>query len=252
MGRGSFSAVTAGRIFSAIALAVLVGCADGKSSPPGTATPRTNPQDPAGSQGSQGSQDKQEKKMTSTDPRDPKAWEQAAALAQQAAGAAVTKHSDRLPFLFTAGAKKVLVHKGAVVTGRGPAVAGAYLRDLGVIQGMGPQIDDILVALDALDALPNVDGVDKRAWVDKSVADLAPYIYTDGTTAQVVLHYFLGGKPVQTIDSDPTHKKQAGASAGAPLDQPRPPGAGPRATARMTLEIRAAGDAAWKRETINT
>jgi len=214
-------------------LVALVGCADGKSAQPSTDKPSTpTPQEPA---------------MTTTDPRDPKAWEAAASLAEKTAGAPVTKKSDSLPFVFeTTTGKRVVIHNGTVVTGRGPAVAGAYLRDLGVIQGKGPQIDDILVALDALDALPTLPNVDKHGWVGKQLPDLAPYVYTDGQTAQIVLHYFLGGKPIVKVDTDPTHKPQVG----APMDAG--PGPVPKATARMTLELRPQGDATWKREDINT
>jgi hypothetical protein len=218
-----------------MATALVVGCADGKSSaPPATQTTHRTTQEP---------------KMTTTDPRDPKAWEQAAALAEKTAGAPVTKHSDKLPFLFTAGSTKVLIHQGAVVTGRGPAVAGAYLRDLGVIAARGPQIDDVLVVLDALDALPSIQGIDKHAFVDKSLPALAPSIYGDGQTAQIVLHYFVGGKPVTPVKNDPADKEQA---SGGERIEPRGSAPVPRATARMTLEIPKQGDATWKREDINT
>src|SRR5262245_36636065 len=112
--------------------------------------------------------------ITATDPKDPAAWSEAARLAQRAA---TDKHSDALPFLFDGPKGPVLVHHGKVVTERGPAVAGAYLRDLGVIRSAGPTIDDAVYALAALDALPAVDKLSKDAFVhatDAKLADIHP------------------------------------------------------------------------------
>lgn len=165
--------------------------------------------------------------MTTTDPRDPKAWQEAAAIAHKAAGGPVTKHADALPFLFdTAKGPALLVHQGKLVTDRGPVVAGAYLRDLGIIKGMGPQIDDVVYVLTALDALPTVDKLGKDAFIhtdNPRDAGLTARIESDGQTAQIVLHYRLEGPPVQQIDPDPSHKKVEGSKGGrlAPSVLPR-------------------------------
>jgi hypothetical protein len=213
---------------------LVIACADKSSS----STPTTKPSPEA----------KPEVKVTSTDPVDPKAWEQAAAIAQKSAPGA-KKAADTLPFLFVGGGKTVLVHKGNVVEARGPAAAASYLRDLGIIEHRGPQIDDVLIALDALDALPVVDKLDRKAYADKSVPDVGASLYSDGLTASITLHYFLGGGPIVNVDPNaPKVRRAGGAGAPMPVDPNQPK---PRAAARMTLEIRAQGDASWKRENLN-
>ncbi len=103
--------------------------------------------------------------MKNTDPSDPKAWAEAQSLAAAQSVGEVTKRSDALPFMFQAerALRAVLIHNGSVVKLRGPAVAGAYLRDLGITQGKGPQLDDVLWALWALEALPDVKPSPRRA-----------------------------------------------------------------------------------------
>src|SRR5262245_23052281 len=98
---------------------------------------------------------KQAPPMTDLDPKSPAAWMQAEAIAATAAKGTLKKRSDALPFLFTAESPPaVLIHRGAVVRDKGPRVAGDYLRDLGIIEGRGPQLDDVLFVLGALDARP--------------------------------------------------------------------------------------------------
>ncbi len=189
--------------------------------------------------------------MTSSDPNDPNAWEQAAAIAKTASPGALTKRSATLPFFFQAAdGTGVLVHQGKLVTERGPATAGAYLRDLGLIRGEGPAIDDVLPVLAALDALPDVGKVDNRSYVNDpataKLADLNPRIETDGQTAKVVLHYLASGGPSVTIDNDPTHKTVKGAPAPPGTKQPVA-----RPVTRMSLTIPTSGAAAWTREDLN-
>lgn len=186
--------------------------------------------------------------MTHTDPHDPASWTEAEQLAAKQKVGAVRKRSAELPFLFSAErARSVLLHRGAVVTKRGPVVAGAYLRDLGVPQGKGPQLDDVLWALWALDALPKVDPLGPEGYVNvpnnARLADLTARIEYDGQSAHIVLHYF---KP------DPPMPKDVQVGGG-----PRGTGVGggiggtTRALVRMTLNIPEKGDAAWRREDIN-
>jgi len=185
--------------------------------------------------------------MTSTDPRNPKSWSEASALAQKAAAGPVTLHSDALPFFYDGPKGPILVHLGKVVTERGPVIAGAYLRDLGIIRGMGPAIDDAVFALTALDALPAVDKLAKDAFVhasDPKLADVHPRIETDGQTARIVLHYFLAGPPTQQVDPDPSHRH-----VGSPTQSDMKVKVQP--VARMSLTIPSSGDAAWSRENIN-
>lgn len=189
--------------------------------------------------------------MKNTDPSDPKAWAEAQALAAAQGVGEVTRRSDALPFMFQAERvlRAVLIHNGSVVKLRGPAVAGAYLRDLGVAQGKGPQLDDVLWALWALEALPAVKPLAEESYVHNTesprLADLTARIEHDGTTARVVLHYL---KP----------------DTSEPPGAPGRPGAGPggselkgvvmpktRAVVRATLTIPPTGDAAWRLEDLN-
>jgi hypothetical protein len=227
--------MVASRVWAVAALWFMVACADkSTSSSPPSKPPPTKPSP--------------EIKMTSTDPADPKAWEQAAAIAQQAVPGA-KKLADTLPFLFAANGKAVLIHKGNVVEARGPAAAAAYLRDLGIIEFRGPKIDDILVALDVLDGLPVVDKLDRKAYLDKSVPDFGASLYSDGLTAYITLFYVLGGNPIRVVDPDAPPRKPGGEGSPMPVDPNQKP---PRAAARMTLEITAKTEAAaWKRENLN-
>src|SRR3954454_10357208 len=75
-------------------------------------------------------------------------WDQARAIAEKSGASGLAKWKDDVPYLFQAkGSSGVLVHKAAVVTARGPAVAGAYLRDIGVLDGNGPSPDSLLALL---------------------------------------------------------------------------------------------------------
>lgn len=188
--------------------------------------------------------------MTDLDPSSPEAWKQAEALAAAAAPGKLSRRSAALPFLFTAeGGAAVLVHRGEVVRDRGAKAAGAYLRDLGVIMGKVPAIDDALAVLAALAALPPITDVPSDRFVhapgDAALADVTARLEFDGVTATVTLTYFLG---------PPTPPKGTGA-APAPGDVgAREPGYKPslvRPIARCTLTIPKAGDAAWKVERLS-
>lgn len=188
--------------------------------------------------------------MTDLDPTSPAAWMQAEALAATVARGKIQKHSDALPFLFKADQPPyVLIHKGQVVRDKGVKVAGEYLRDLGIVENRGPAIDDVLVVLGALDALPPVTGAPKESYVhapgDKALADLTARIYVGGGNAKITLVYFLSGPlmperggpaaPGDTVgDMDPDHR-------------PKPY----RKIARCRLVIPKAGDAAWTVEQLN-
>lgn len=187
--------------------------------------------------------------MTHTDPHDPASWTEAEQLAAKQKVGDVHKRSDALPFLFSADrAKAVLIHHGAVVTKRGPVIAGAYLRDLGVPQGKGPQLDDVLWTLWALDALPSVDPLGPEGYVNvpnnKRLADLTARIEFDGQSAHIVLHYF---KPEPKLPKDvhPGGSAPQGTAVGGRV------GGTTRALVRMTLDIPEKGDSAWRREDIN-
>jgi hypothetical protein len=184
--------------------------------------------------------------MTDLDPSSPAAWTQAEAIAATAAKGKLEKRSDALPFLFKADQPPfVLVHKGQVVRDKGPKVAGEYLRDLGIIEFRGPAIDDILVALTALDALPPVTGVAKDAYIhDPKQPDLTAQLYSDGVTALVTLTYFLSG-PILPDRGGPAAPGDTGSRY--PNYKPKPY----RKIARCTLTIPKAGDATWKIENLN-
>jgi hypothetical protein len=189
--------------------------------------------------------------MTHTDPHDPASWTEAQQIAARQGAGEVHKRSDALPFLFQADrTRAVLIHHGAVITQRGPIVAGGYLRDLGVPRGQGPQLDDVLWTLWALDALPKVDPLSAEGYINvpnnQRLADLTARIEWDGQSAHIVLHYF-----------KPEPKQPPDVHRGAPA-----PGAGgtavggavggtTRALVRMTLDIPETGDSAWRREDIN-
>lgn len=188
--------------------------------------------------------------MTDLDPKSPAAWIQAEALAATAAKGKLAKRSDALPFLFTAtDPPAVLVHKGKVVRDKGAKVAGEYLRDLGIIEGKGPAIDDVLAVLAALDAWPPVAQVPKTSYVhapgDKALADVTAQVYFDGVSAQITLVYFLGG-PIMPERGGPAG---SGDTVGGmdPDYRPRPY----RKMARCTLDIPKTGDPAWKIEHLN-
>lgn len=186
--------------------------------------------------------------MTHTDPHDPASWTEAEQLAQQQKAGEVHKRSEALPFLFSADrTRSVLIHQGQVITQRGPVVAGAYLRDLGVPQGKGPQLDDVLWTLWALDALPKVEPLGPEGYVhvpnNKRLEDLTARIEYDGQSAHIVLHYFKPDPPL------PKNVNRGGAPQGTAVGGAV--GGTTRALVRMTLDIPETGDAAWRREDIN-
>ncbi len=188
--------------------------------------------------------------MTDLDPKSPAAWMQAEAIAATVAKGKLEKRSDALPFLFKAEDPPwVLIHKGQVVREKGAKAAGEYLRDLGIIEHKGPGIDDVLVVLAALDALPPVPGVSKDSYVhapgDKALADITAQVYSSGSTATITLVYYLSGPimperggpagPGDTVgDVDPDYK-------------PKPY----RKIARCTLTIPKTGEPSWKVEHLN-
>jgi hypothetical protein len=188
--------------------------------------------------------------MTHTDPKDPAAWAEAEKIAAAQNAGKVSKRSDALPFLFQADrAHAVLVHKGQVITQRGPVVAGAYLRDLGVAQGKGPQLDDVLWTLWALDALPDVKPLAAEGYVhvanNPRLADITANIEWDGQSAHIVLHYFKPEpalpKDVRVSGSGPSGTAVGGSAGNGKI----------RALVRMTLDVPEKGDAAWRREDLN-
>jgi len=223
------------------ALLVLL-CAACKTGPAETGpsadpTPRKEPQ-------------KEAPAMTDFDPKSPAAWMQAEAIAATAARGKLEKRSDALPFLFQAEAPPfVLVHQGQVVRDKGAKVAGAYLRDLGIIEGKGPGIEDVLVVLFALDAWPPVPGVPKESYVhapgDKALADITAQVYFDGAEATVTLVYFTSGP----IMPKPPGPPAPGDTVGSMDPDFRPKSY--RQIARCTLTIPKKGDPAWKVEPLN-
>jgi hypothetical protein len=186
--------------------------------------------------------------MTTMDPSSSEAWKQAEAIAATQASGALKMRSKALPFLFMADRPAaVLVHKGVVVKEKGAAAAGSYLRDLGVIQGKGPAIEDVLYVLHVLDAWPSIKEVDQQAYIhypnDERLADLTARLEYDGESARVVLHYFLseGARPSPVEPSQKDYKKN---DVGTVDKQARPPAT--RQVARATLVIPASGEPAWK------
>lgn len=135
------------------------------------------------------------------------------------------------------GYRGVLVHHGKVITGRGLEVAAAYLRDVGIVAGPEPTIDQALSALFVLHALPEVEGFGEEAYVYSDASgplkDLRARIEREPGKATIVLSY-LG-------DEDSGYFE-----AGAP-DRPE---ADLRAVVKMSLAIAESpkGPAAWTRE----
>lgn len=189
--------------------------------------------------------------MTDMDPTSPAAWMQAQAIAATVAKGKLQKRSDALPFLFTATSPPVvLVHHGAVVRGKGAKVVGEYFRDLGIIEGKGPQIEDALFVLAAFDALPPITEVPRDSYVhapgNPKLADATARVDFTGMDAGIELTYFLspplmprGGNgppgPGDTVGGkDPNYKPSMY-----------------RQIARCTLVIPKTGDPAWKIERLN-
>lgn len=186
--------------------------------------------------------------MTEMDPSSPEAWKQAEAIAAKAARGTLEKRSQALPFLFMADSPQaVLVHQGKVVTDRGAAAAGRYLRDLGVIQGKGPAIDDVLYVLHVFEAWPPIKEVPVESYIhvagDERLADLTARLEYDGEAARVVLHYFLGAGERPT-PRQPTEKELEENDVGTVDRTTRPPVTRP--VARATLHIPASGEPGWK------
>jgi hypothetical protein len=208
-------------------------------------------------------------------------WETAQKIAESNLGLKVEKHSDGLPFLFKTagvGGKLALVHRGKVVTGRGPQVLADYLRDIGVAAGPGPSVGDLLLALTALEAFPTVDNTyGDTQYIhtpdDPKLASLSPRIERGEKGAAIVLHYPTGSastegerpawadEPPETDPSDvppppppPPPEPDGELLPGQTLPE-RPPGGWGTShlpLARMTLAIPPSpGTTAWKREDIH-
>lgn len=180
------------------------------------------------------------------DPASPDAWEQAKKIAATAAKGNLVKRSDSLPFMFMADSPPaVLVHEGKLVTEKGPAAAGSYLRDLGIIQGKGPAIADVLFVLYAFDAFPPITEVPNQQYVnvpgEPRLIDLTARIDYDGESAQVVLHYMLPEK-------EPPAGISVGAGASGASGDYGPEGPPPRPVIRAILDIPGTGAAAWRME----
>ena len=180
--------------------------------------------------------------MTHTD-TSPAAWKEAEAIAAKASVGQLEKRSDALPFLFMADAPAaVLVHQGAVVTAKGAAAAGAYLRDLGIVDGSGPGIEDVLFVLFAFDAWPPVQdhGAHKEQFInspgDPSLAELTARVDMETEAAHVVLHYWL---------PEPTPPPEDLENDVGSIDPDSVPVV-VRPVLRTTLVIPRAGAAAWK------
>jgi hypothetical protein len=150
-------------------------------------------------------------------------WDSAKAIAVKSGAAGVERWKDDVPFLFQAkGSRGVLVHNGAVITARGPAAAGAYLRDLGALQGKGPSPDSLLTLLYVLQAFPTVPGMAEQSAIDTlGPAELQPKLEVVNGHAHLVLHYFL-----------PTDSRGSTPGPGRPI-------------MRETLDIAPTGNAAW-------
>lgn len=201
--------------------------------------------------------------MTNMDPSSPEAWQQAEAIAKTAASGALHKFSDDLPFAFTTDSAEVIVHKGAVLTARGPAAAGAYLRDLGVVRGEGPaNAEEILFVLQALDAMPPVKGVSAADYFKGPAkgdeADLMPVLDSDDSEATFTLSYLLGVqthdeggmKPVRgSLDPSPAKPDPNAPDVGAPAPNAKP--GKTRKLLRCVLHIPAQGDAHWEIQELN-
>jgi hypothetical protein len=155
------------------------------------------------------------------------AWGQARAVAEKTGISGLTQWKDDVPYLFQAkGSRGGLVHTGAVVTARGPAAAGAYLRDVGILDGKGPSPGSILTVLYVLQAFPSVPDMPEQSAIDMlGPEDLRPRVERAGGHARVVLHYRL------PTDSGPSR--------------------GTVPMMRETLDIGPTGDPAWTGEQID-
>jgi hypothetical protein len=200
-----------------------------------------------------------EVKMTTMDPKSPEAWRQAEAIAATVSGGKLEKRSDALPFLFLAGdSSQVLVHKGKVVKEEGAAAAGRYLRDLGIIDGKGPGIKDVLLVLEALNAWPPVEvpvksfihyGDDyvptpeELKYTAPQPEELTAQITLERDAARVVLHYFLPGPPNRPPPTTPAEDREN--DVGSPDESDVKP-AIVKPLARAILEIPRSGEPGWK------
>lgn len=154
-------------------------------------------------------------------------WEQALEIAKKSGVASPARWKDDVPYLFQAkGTRGVLVHRGAVVTARGPAAAGAYLRDVGILEGKGPSPGSILTLLYVLQAFPTVEGLPEQSAIDMmGLEALRPRVETGNGHARVILHYWLPRDPGPSRGTSPVM--------------------------RETLDIGPTGDAAWTGERID-
>jgi hypothetical protein len=191
------------------ALGLLAGC-------PKRETPTTDPPPKSGTG---------DTAVTTTTAGD--SWDGALEIAKQSGAAGVAKWKEDVPYLFQAkGSRGVLVHKGAVVTARGPAAAGAYLRDVGILEGKGPSPGSILTLLYVLHAFPTVESLPEQSAIDMlGIEPLRPRVETAGGRARVILHYWLPKDPGPARDTVPVM--------------------------RETLDIGPTGDAAWTGERID-
>ncbi len=195
--------------------------------------------------------------MTNMDPSSPEAWQQAEAVAHTVTTGTLHEVSDALPFAFTTNSAKVIVHKGAVLTARGPEAAGAYLRDLGVVRGEGPaKVEEILFVLEAVDAMPQVNADYYKGPATGHETDLMPRLATDDSEATFTLSYLLG----EQVHDEGGMKPVRGSLATPPPDPNAPdvgapdPDAKPgrtRKLLRCILHIPAQGDAHWEIQHLN-
>lgn len=191
---------------SLVSILPLAGCPRTDTSPGGTPPPKTQTGEPPVTHAS-----------------DP--WAQARAIAEKTGAAGLARWTDDLPYLFQAkGTRGVLVHEGAVVTATGPAAAGAYLRDIGILDGKGPGPASILTLLYVLRAFPAVPDLPEQSAIDDLGPEpLRPRVELSGGRARVILHYRLPGDG-------------------------RGPSRGTVPVMRETLDIGPTGDAAWTGE----
>ena len=178
---------------------------------------------------------------TTTTDTSPEGWKQAEAIAAKAAVGQLDKRSDALPFMFMADSPAaVLVHNGAVVTSKGAAAAGSYLRDLGIVDGQGPKIADVLFVLFAFEAWPPVEGVPEEHFINspdnQSLEELTARIDMETDAAHIVLHYWL---PEPEMSAEDQENDVGSVDPEAVVSAVRP-------LLRTTLVIPKTGDAAWK------
>jgi hypothetical protein len=199
-----------GRQLATIALALVLSACPKKEPPtqPGSAS-ATASSSSSSSSGSQGD-------TTVSNDSGSADWAAAQAIAQKTGASGVEPAYPDLPYLFNArGTRGILVHNGAVVTARGPAAAGAYLRDIGILDGKVPSPDSLLHLLFVLYAFPTVGNLPEQSAVDTlGPPDLQPRVEQKDGHAHLILNYRLppddgpsrGTQPMmrETLDIGPT------------------------------------------------